>query len=90
MSINDLIEQLEGLREDFGGDTEVRLAMQPNWPFEYAIADVQVVEMSPEFEEGDDDEEVPDVENETTVVYLLEGEQLGYLPGYCSKQFGWR
>jgi len=37
MSIDELIEVLQEAREDLGGDAEVRLAMQPNWPFEYTI-----------------------------------------------------
>mgnify|MGYP000974184265 CR=1 FL=1 len=36
MTIRDLVAVLEQYDED----TEVRLAMQPSWPFEYSIADV--------------------------------------------------
>lgn len=37
MTINELIERLEEYRQEIGGDAEVRLMTQSNWPFEYAI-----------------------------------------------------
>jgi hypothetical protein len=56
-------------------DAEVRLASQPAWPFEYAIDQSNVaVEV-----ELDD----------TPVVYLDEGAQLGYLPEPVRHQLGW-
>lgn len=36
MTINELIMELE----QYDGDTEVRLAQQPNWPFEYSVGDI--------------------------------------------------
>lgn len=32
MNIDDLIERLEAVRDEHGGDTEVRLAIQPHYP----------------------------------------------------------
>ena len=35
MTIGELIEQLEEMKEQVGGDTEIRYALQPSWPFEF-------------------------------------------------------
>ena len=43
MDINQLIEELEELKEEHGGDTEVRIAQQPNYPFEYNVGKVVAV-----------------------------------------------
>lgn len=37
MNVEQLIERLQGCEPE----TEVRLAMQPSWPFEYSVSDVQ-------------------------------------------------
>jgi hypothetical protein len=37
MTLNEIIERLEEYRDDLGGDCEVRLMTQQNWPFENAI-----------------------------------------------------
>jgi hypothetical protein len=78
MNVAELREMLDGLPDD----TEVRIAQQPNWPFEYSIADVVIIggELGAT-EEHEDDE---------PVVYLVEGTQLGYLPGHVSRELGWR
>ena len=75
MTVIELKEALEGLPDE----AEVRLAMQPSWPFEYSISDV--VPLEP-------DEEAPADEYEVKVVYLTEGSQLGYLPGEASEAIG--
>ena len=36
MTVGELIENLQGFEEEL----EVRLAMQPSWPFEYSIGDI--------------------------------------------------
>ena len=54
--------------EDWGPylDPEVRLAIQPSWPFEYSIHSISCLE---------------DLKGEDApVVHLSEGVQLGYLP----------
>lgn len=73
------VRDLKRFLEDVDDDVEVRFASQPNWPFEYSIDDVQVVDLN-----GEDGEEEP---NE--VVYLTEGSQIGYLPGVVSRAIGW-
>ena len=39
MIISELIEILEEAAMQIGDDAEVRLATQPNWPFEHRISD---------------------------------------------------
>lgn len=77
MTVAELLEELA----EMDPDAEVRLAVQPRWAFEYSIAAVV---------------EVPAVENESVpgnerppIVYLGEGAQLGYLPGYVREELGW-
>ncbi len=71
------VEELMELLEQFPPEAEVRIAQQPSWPFEYSIHDVAAV---PE----DDDTKCEDV-----VVYIVEGQQLGYLPGDITQEIGW-
>lgn len=114
MTVQDLIEALE----DFESDTEVRLAHQPSWPFEYSIDSVveadpdEEYEMFPatidgvqQYEVRDQDREVlfeaptkeeceswiaEQLDGESKCVYIGEGAQLGYLPGFASKALGWK
>ena len=72
MTLNDLIERLENYREDLGGETEVRLMTQQNWPFENKIYGLC---SSDEIQEADED---PDEEPEDEIIYIVEGNQLGY------------
>ncbi|MBX3045149.1 MAG: hypothetical protein KIT33_15370 [Candidatus Kapabacteria bacterium] len=58
MTVAELIETLQ----DFDLDMEVRIAHQPNWPFEYSIESIW------QDEEGEYSE----------AIYLVEGSQLGY------------
>ena len=37
MTIDELIARLEDYRDEIGGEAEVRLMTQQNWPFENAI-----------------------------------------------------
>lgn len=70
MRLSELIETLQMVADDYPDeDPEVRLAMQPQWAFEYSIHSVTPVPL-----EDHRGEEAP-------VVYLSEGCQLGYLPG---------
>lgn len=84
MTINELISMLEDYRDEIGGDAEVRLMTQQNWPFENSIHGLvsgnQINEATNEDEdedEGDDDEYEGDVEDDG-VLYIVEGRQLGY------------
>src|SRR5687767_5354185 len=85
MTISQLIETLTELADEHGPDTEVRLMSQPNYPFEYAISGVTdlaaIWEAEKEDQEDEDNPEQfdPDgVEADTPVIYLTEGQQLGY------------
>ncbi len=54
-------------------DAEIRFASQPNWPFEYSFSGPVEVEDEGGF----------------PTVYLVEGRQLGYLPGEAKDEIGW-
>jgi hypothetical protein len=74
MTVAELIEKLQGLNPE----TEVRMANQPRWAFEYDIESAVVVE----------------IENERTgeineVVYLEEGFAIGYLPSEAIQALSW-
>lgn len=86
MTIAQLIEELEEQREEFGGDTEVRLMTQPNYPFEQRLDGVTTLAAINEYR-GEEKgfkpasprgwESRPE-DRPKAVVYLLEGSQLGY------------
>jgi hypothetical protein len=79
MTLDELIEELQYLQESgVPGDTAVRFASQPSWPYEYSINSVQEVQI--------DDEEA---DEPVTVIFLEEGRQLGYLPAEAIFQLGW-
>ena len=71
MTTSDLINLLESVDPD----TEVRLAMQPSWPFEYSIG--EVIEINPK--------NIP----KKSIIYLSEERQIGYLPKEVQKEIGW-
>jgi len=99
MTIRELIELLE----QFDPDAEVKLACQPNWPFEHEIRDV--AEFSVNEVEGDydpyDDSDEPcepgytasyESDDGSTVVYIVQGIQTRYLPGFVAGELrgmGW-
>jgi len=68
MTVGDLLDLLDGLDEE----TEVRLAQQPSYPFEYELSDGVVVELGKE-----------------DILYLIEGNQIGYLPDEARDTIGW-
>ena len=75
MTLDELISRLEQYREDLGGETEVRLMTQQNWPFENSITGLcSGQEINDACDDEEDDE---DVEAEK-VVYVVEGQQLCY------------
>lgn len=71
MTVGELKEVLDQMDDDI----EVRLAMQPSWPFEYTINDYAVIE-------GEDEDDVG-------TLYLTEGHQIGYLPKAVCDELGW-
>ena len=109
MNVRNLIGELETL----DGDMEVRIAMQPQWPFEHSLEMVAapdddrylvkdedgwyVVQDSRERPEQiagpmESDGEAEDWLAEhpvSEVVYLVEGDQIGYLPGHAKRAAGW-
>ena len=97
MNARGLIELLE----DLDPETEIRIAQQPSWPFEYAIE--SVVEIGPSdhctecgyewpvhAEKGCDETQPEDPFDAVPVAYIVEGDQLAYLPGDVSEAIGWR
>ena len=81
MTVGDLKNELEYLLEDGAvtDNTEIRMAQQPTWAFEYDIRDgVAVVDVKDEYSNA-----------KQPVVYLEEGSQLGYLPEDVASQIGW-
>ena len=77
MTIDELIERLEEYREMIGGEAEVRLMTQANWPFENTIHGlVSGAEINDSADE-DDPEDDGDVDDDA-VLYICEGTQLGY------------
>ncbi|AMV35304.1 hypothetical protein VN12_24475 [Pirellula sp. SH-Sr6A] len=73
MKLDTLIEILNDYREEFGGDAEVRLMTQQNWPFENRICGVT---SGRDMNETDDDDD-QDVADDNTV-YIVEGGQICY------------
>ncbi len=73
MTIDELIQRLEDYRDALGGDAEVRLMTQHNWPFENTVHGVVSGEEINALDEDDDDDAESD-----DVIYLCEGRQLGY------------
>ena len=73
MTIDELIERLEEYRETIGGDAEVRLMTQVNWPFENTIHRLVSGEELNDSGDGDDGDVGAD-----QVLYICEGTQIGY------------
>jgi hypothetical protein len=42
MTIDELISELESAREEMGGDAEIRIAHQPDWPLRATFARVKL------------------------------------------------
>lgn len=74
MTVRELIEELKGMNPE----AEVRFASQPSWPFEYSVSGVVGIST-------DDEDDRTDAET----VYLVEGSQIGYLPGEVKDEIGW-
>lgn len=74
MTIDELIARLEEYREELGGECEVRVMTQQNWPFENRIVGLA---SGQEINDQDDDEGDDDVDTDQ-IVYIVEGGQLGY------------
>ncbi len=78
MNLDTLIEILSDYRDEFGGDAEVRLMTQQNWPFENRICGVT---SGRDMNEADEDDEAmtdDDDVAEDAIVYIVEGGQICY------------
>ena len=83
MTLQTLIEELQTLADAFGDETEVRLMTQQSYPFEQSISGIASLEDIHGYDGGkfkpapsrgwNDASERP-----RDVIYLLEGNQLGY------------
>ena len=81
MTVGELKRELEYLesQDEVNDNTEIRIAHQPQWAFEYSIGpDVAVVSAKDEYSE-----------ESRPVVYLTEGYQIGYLPEKAAEAIGW-
>jgi hypothetical protein len=78
MTISELIERLEEYRDEIGGDTEVRLMTQENWPFENSIRGLCSGKEISESDDDDDDDDDSDGDSNASVVYIVEQDQLSY------------
>lgn len=76
MTINELIERLEDYRDEIGGDAEVRLMTQQQWPFENKI--VGLAATSEIHETNEDEEDCESDGDEPDLLYIVEGGQIGY------------
>jgi hypothetical protein len=74
MTIAELIERLEDYRDALGGEAEVRLMTQQNWPFDNEIRGVASLSEV----HGQDPEDFDAEGDAEHVVYIIEGRQLGY------------
>jgi hypothetical protein len=90
MTVGELMEALD----QFDPDSEVRWAAQPSWPFEYSISSVVPITEDELVDEEDAEDrlmgEIPESPKRDDIVYLVEGTQLGYLPGYVCREIGWK
>ena len=78
MTVGELKEELENLEHEGRVDdnTEIRMAQQPRWAFEYGI--------------GSSFATLKDKVNpHISVLYLEEGPQIGYLPSEAAVQLDW-
>lgn len=69
------VGELREALEGMDDATEVRLATQPSWPMEHTARDIVVPYWCGE-------------SGSPEVVYLFEGEQVGYLPGDVTERAG--
>ena len=73
MTIDELIARLEEYHDSLGGDTEVRLMTQQNWPFENEVVGLASGEEINDRDDGGEE----DVDQDS-VVFIVEGQQRCY------------
>lgn len=77
MTIDEMIEALEDQRDLLGGEAEVRIMTQQNWPFENSVYGITNGQLINEYCEDGEESDDSDVEDDK-IVYIVEGTQLGY------------
>lgn len=77
MTLDTLIEILNDYREEHGGDAEVRLMTQQNWPFENRIVGVTSGTEMNDAAEDEEDDDAQDVSDDN-MIYIVEGGQICY------------
>lgn len=78
------VGDLRDALEDYDRNTPLRLTRQPSWPAEHTI---DTVVATPDDDTDTDSTSVFDEQRQ--VVWLVEGEQVGYLPTTVAQQIGW-
>ncbi|MFN5273317.1 MAG: hypothetical protein ACK5E3_08935 [Planctomycetota bacterium] len=78
MTIDELIARLEDYRDEIGGDAQVRLMTQQNWPFENSIYGLASGAEINDYDEDDEDGGDDDDASEDAILFIVEGQQLGY------------
>lgn len=80
MTIEELIERLEEYRDAIGGDAEVRLMTQQQWPLENRICGLASSEEIADCCDDDDEDEGGEEgqDKPASVLFLVEGGQIGY------------
>ena len=75
MTVGELVDLLE----EFDPEAPIRIAWQPYWPFESRFdrdsGPLTLIEVGPDGEE---------------MVYLVQGDQIGYLPDAVREELGWK
>ncbi len=73
MTLDELIQRLEDYRDELGGETQVRLMTQQNWPFENETVGLASGAEINDCDDGDDEDVDAD-----QVVFIVEGDQRCY------------
>ena len=77
MTIGKLIAMLEDAAEQYGEETEIRMAIQPSWPLQSNIAGVVGSDEIKDEEEYDDDEDESEEKEskEEKIIWIVESGQ---------------
>ena len=90
MTIDQLIERLEEYRDLIGGDAQVRLMTQQNWPFENSITGLCSGEEINDAVDEDDPEDEGDVDDDAShACYHMRRAQAAGLVRKIGHQGGW-
>lgn len=83
MTLDELIGRLREMSHEYGHDTEVLLAFQPNWPLEFTVGRVVAANLA---SDPDDPDEAEDI-----VIYIGQGRSTdrAYVPAAGREELGW-